>query len=503
MVEFSSVAMRILSPDGKTVLAELQTIDRAAVGTAARAGAAATTGIQQVQKQSAIAARQIAGNVAQIAAMGAASAESLKGIVTQGANIAFMFGAGGAIAGAIGLTGLAIANLFTRAREEMKETERQAALTLQRISRAGDIRGAAGRFGEATMLFSGEGDAVRGKDESDRAFEARKLGIQGIRAEIARLNAVIERTKPMPGAIFGGQRASDWREATDLVKEWNAELAKMVPRYEALIGVVNRLNREAGIDAAAVTRPTEQALARHEGRFAQLPGLMSGTLPGIARTPDLLRTQREWERISASIKDGLKKVQPIPPGELTPELERILQLDKAAESIALNFGQSLAAAIGQGVTAGLRGGIGDGFKALAGGVLQAMGAMFQQIGTSALLGMQFIKRIKDALIGFMPELGIPAAIGLIALGAGLSAAGASIGSSRGVGGGAAPGGFSSGATVIDRGLINPLNPAPNTAGLVAATPIHLAALIFGSPDDPVMQRHFLTTLDKAQARRAG
>lgn len=74
MVEFSSVAMRILSPDGKTVLAELQTIDRTNVATARRAGEVTTQNIQQVQKAAATSARQIAGNVAQIASMGTASA---------------------------------------------------------------------------------------------------------------------------------------------------------------------------------------------------------------------------------------------------------------------------------------------------------------------------------------------------------------------------------------------------------------------------------------------
>lgn len=488
---FSSVAMRILSPDGKTVLAELQTIDRQAVGTARRAGDAVSAGINQVQQRTAIATRQIAGNVAQITAMGVASAESLKGIVSQGANIAFMFGTGGAIAGAIGVTGLAIFNLFSRTREQIEETARTAAIELKKLSRGGDIGAVAGRHGRATLLFSGEADAIRGehdRDETERAFEARRKGIQGVRAEIERLEAVIARTAPKEGEIFGGERAIQFKDATDALKEWRAELVKLTAEYNQLVPLVDKLSKEAGEIATRVTAMTDAEKARALTAIAAARGLEGGRVPGVG--------------VSAP-NFSLPKFK-IKPPDLSESIDAsalqaawLQDWDKLVAGIGPAMGQTLADGIANGITTAIQtGSIGKAFGAMTGTILSGLGDMAIQVGTKALAFAQIWARLQTWLTA-NPIAAIPVALGLIAFGAALKGVGASM---SGRAGGFGGGGFSSGGGSLppNTTFIGTVGTAPSMAQ--PQQPVNINNPVFLSPRDPGLQRQVAEVIKYAAQR---
>lgn len=485
MTKFAEVEMPITTPGDKAALALLRELDRRAQETARNGGAAASSAIVQVQSKSATAARSIAGNIAMIAAAGEATAGSLKGILAQGANIAFMFGATGAIGGAIALTGLAIYNLFNRTRAEIEATALKARQELEKIARAGDLGSAAQR---AQYLFSGDPFAAafgKHEGESDAAFERRRLGLQGIQAAIA------EQERRRAGAAGGGALDQQRRTAAyNEIFRLREQERLLRQEYEATIPVVQKLAAAEGERAAFQLQQLREATEKERGDL--LGRLLSGGRPENQllgkpyATANLLDLS---DSMLKGIQERLRKAPPIPTTELTPELERILNAEMLAENIGNSFGATLAESIAAGFANIFEGGrfgarLENGFRAMAGAVLRGLGSVFQQIGITALAGMKLIATIKDAISSWAPGLGIPAALGLIALGAVLQAGGNSLANSGqgGVGGG---GGYASntGQTVINRGIINPLNQVvTNPASIQARPTINLFATIIGKND---------------------
>lgn len=501
MVDFSSVNLRILSPDGKNVLAELQTIDRAGQRVARNAGASATAGLQQVQRQAAVSARQIAGGVATIAAAGETTVASLKQIVSQGANMAFMFGAGGAVAGAIGVTALAMVTLFNRTRKEIEETARKAAAELRSLAQAGDIGRMGGRFGVATQLFSGEGRfAVRGEKESAEDFLIRQRGILGGRAELARLQAVIDDKSDTSG--------TGRRNRALATREWEAlgaALAKVEGRYGSLIGLMRELE---AVESERASRVVDDLRARSSlGLGDTRTGLIGRNglpVPGITGSPMVGTNMVE---LRAAMIEGIRKN--LKPADIGPSLagtefrtQALRDWKEMANSIGLQFGRSLADSIAAGFEAAFAKGanFGTAMASFGGAFLQALGGILQQIGTQALMAAKLIAQLQATLFS-NPVAAIPAAIGLIALGGVLRGVGGRMISNSPVGGGGGGGynAVASSGVVIDRGLINPLNGSPSGV----RSSVNLTAVFYGSPDEPKTQRWLLTTIDKARARREG
>lgn len=492
MVDFSSVNLRILSPDGKNVLAELQTLDRTNVRTARNIGTAQTAAISQVQTKSATAARQIAGNIAMVAAQGEVSAAALKNVVSQFANIGFMFGTGGAIAGAIGLTGLAIHNLFDRTRKEIEETRKKFEDELARMVNAGDV---ALMKKQAQDIFLGT--PAKQFEDGIRALEARRLPIQTM----------------LDNAIEAGNKIMQGRLQRDL-DAIDKELTPLLLKFErlrlAILDITNAPFQVPGLTPITSSARAPGAGARDEASVkAATDRLLEGMLPSVGVIGGDKHVGTDMTEFVAAmlggIQDALKRAPPLPPTEITPELERIIGIDAVAENIGGSFGETLANAIGAGVSAGIGGGgFAGGFRALTGSVLQAIGGMFQQIGVASLAGLKFMAAIEQAIKKFAPGLGIAASVGLIALGATLSAIGGSMGGSGrsfgGGGGGFGGGGFTAdSSTIIDRGMINPLNPL-SASGTVTARPmVNLYATVFGV-DDAQAQRQLRIMMDKALAR---
>jgi hypothetical protein len=497
VTDFSSVNLRILSPDGKTVLAELQTLDRVNQATARRIGDTQSAAVAQVGRQAATSARQIAGNVAQIAAAGEATASSMRGIISQGANIAFMFGTGGAIAGAIGVTGLAIVSLFTRAQKEIEATARKAAEELRTLAQSSNIGGIGGKFGVATTLFSGDRFAVRAEDESDRAFQARLKGIQGIRAEIARQQAIVD-------ANLGGGGTAQAKRQTALnhIHEWQRELDKMVPRYERLIGLMRELEDAESHAAAQVTANVKQE-ATSGGPLDRLLGRNGiPDVKALGFNPSAINPVELGDQMLETIRQGLRNVPSIDAGELTPELEEIIRIDSLAASLGTSFGLALVGGLTDGITSALSGGgLGGAFQAMTGAVLVGIGNMAIQIGMQSAAVLTLMEKIKLAIATFMPGAGLVAAIGMIGLGAGLVALGGSMGGGRGGrgSGGTSYGSQSGGRPTTYIGTVYPTGTTTDMSAIKPTPPITVNANLIGTRD-PSLQRELLTMIKFARQR---
>lgn len=464
MTDFSSVNLRILSPDGKTVLAELQTIDK--VGQRAAGNATAIGGNM---RKSVTAARQLA-----FAASG----------VTQG------------LTGAVGAAG----NL---------------AESIAMSSRNAKIAAGAGAIGAIVSTALAVGLAWKKGQEQLQTFLAttQQLASQTKIADLAGRGAASDHLAKREAIIAAGARDADQLRET-IKHEWQRNEA-LKARAALTQAQLRALDREVALERqkafAADVRGTRASLAQSAiaaggiglGPMARerFVGVNQLEAQKQAAIDDLMATAIE-KRYTPEQFDKLA-------GDITADFENqkkilIADLDEMANEVGQSFVSSLAGSISDGiVTAIASGSIGDGFKALSAGLLGGLGQLMVDVGTQSLLAAKLMTAIVAALRAFAPEGAIGPSIALILAGSALKGLGSRAMQSGGIGGGAASGssGFGGSGTIIYRGLINPINPAPNTAGIQAIQPINLTALIFGSPDDPIMQRHFLTTLDKANARR--
>jgi hypothetical protein len=172
--------------------------------------------------------------------------------------------------------------------------------------------------------------------------------------------------------------------------------------------------------------------------------------------------------------------------------------EQHVKSLGDSLGRSFADSIAGGIVAGIQGGgIAGGFRALLGGILSGLGHLMVEIGTESLLAANLFAGFVDALLAFDPPGAIAASLAMIALGGVLMGAGGAIGSGgRGGGGGGGYGG-GGGGTIIDRGIINPLNSSP---GSIAARPTNNFYSTFVGPRDPVVQRQFQEIVAHANRR---
>lgn len=480
MVDFSSVNLRILSPDGKNVLAELQTIDRVGQKTAKNVGAAHQQAFSDMSTHGALAARKLAGELAMIAHEGGISARSMKSLAIEAGSLATLFGPASAIAGAVALTGVAIYNLFHRTREEMSETRKKFEEELGKMVNAGD---------NASMMKQLQ-DLYRGTPANN--FED---GIQALEARRAPLSRQYNNAAAAGNTTMMGRLTAQLREI-DVV------LTPIQQKFNEISKAIRDIGN-APLTIRGMSGITTKAQAPGEP-MGRLDSLLFGMplMPGIGKTPGIMAGVSEMRD---SVLKALQQTPPLPELRITPEIERLMNLKAVATHIGDSFGQTLAQSIGVGIRAGIEGGgIAGGFKAMAGAVLQAVGGMFEQIGVAALAGMKFMATIKSAILGFAPELGIPAAIGLIVFGASLAAIGGSMGGRGSVGGGGGSGGYGYGSSlpgIIDRGLINPGNPlATSMAALEARPSVSFPGAVFIGTDDPGAQTQIVRLVEKGLAR---
>jgi molecular chaperone GrpE (heat shock protein) len=465
MTDFSSVNLRILSPDGKQVLAELQTIDK--VGQRAAGNA---TAIGANMRKSVTSARQLA-----FAATGVTS--GLTGAVGAAGNLAesiamsarnAKLAAGAGAIGALVSVALMVGVAWKKANDDMKEWN----ATMNQIASQTKIADLTG--------ISAASDRLAKIEAITQAADKEVVALEKISNKEERAAAIVAR------------RLQAQHEILALDREINRERQKA---YEADVRQSAASLAQSAIAAGGLGLGP-QARARFVG-VNQLSARRDAALSDLsAEAQEKGYSPAQLKKLSDDIVADFANQKKVLEAELA---------DMAGE-VGQTFVSSLVGSIGDGITAALAAGgtIGDGFKAMTAGMLAGLGDMMVSIGTESLLAAKLMSAIVNALRSFAPEGAIGPSLALIAAGSVLKGFASRIGGSVGGSGASRSGyGSSSGQTIVERGLINPLNPAPNTAGLRAVQPINITALVYGSPDDPTMQRHFLNVIDAAQTRRGG
>jgi hypothetical protein len=454
--------------------------------------------------------RQIAAGAEAVARQGKLTGEALKQIVSQGAEMAFMFGAAGPIVGAVAILGVAIFEHITRRMQEARDEINKARTEFEGIS---DLM-AAGKA--AQLRFSGSPTAIRKEGESNADFIARRFGIGGVRGRIEELRGQL----PKDVVDFIGKGRGS---GVGMMSGWG--LGKAVDEgakeLDALIEQLVRLKRES-----AELAPILAKLAEDEGKRAKnadAAALARELLAQALPTASIERDNR-WNKLLAPIgARGMPGVQAATAGGtlMTTPIGPHQQFGLKAPDVAHQFdnlfvnplGEAITKSIGEGIGGAISAGFDAAFArganiasvagAFGGVALRTIGGVFKDIGMQSLLGMQLMADVKLAIAAWNPALGIAASIGLIALGAALQSAGGRMGSAGGSFGGGGGGGSSSSVsppTIIDRGFINPATATIGSAASMSARePITLQPIIIG-PNDPVAQRAILELVRNAQRR---
>jgi hypothetical protein len=202
-----------------------------------------------------------------------------------------------------GITAMTLAwGKFTQASREAEAAALAARQELRELTHSGSIGNVGGRYGPATLLYSGDSLATRADGESDRAYRARLLGIQGVRGEMQRLNSIVD---DKSDSSYAGRR--DRALATREIQAWQRELDKLVPRYQGLIDLVNRLGSAEG--DAARSRISELRLGADAASGRVLSGLLRTSLPGVGITGSPMSGTNMTELSDAliqSVVNGLK-----------------------------------------------------------------------------------------------------------------------------------------------------------------------------------------------------
>lgn len=141
------------------------------------------------------AARTMATGLDNIARSGNLAGEGMRTVMMAGSDLAFMFGASGAIVGAVAVTGGAIYNLFERTRKEMEATRKKFADEIATMIRSADQIGMITRLRDLEL-----GDP--GKGYSAHAPGAFVGGIRDLEGQLA--SARTNTSAGEVGAIAGG-----------------------------------------------------------------------------------------------------------------------------------------------------------------------------------------------------------------------------------------------------------------------------------------------------------
>ncbi|MBX3173271.1 MAG: hypothetical protein KF709_02610 [Gemmatimonadaceae bacterium] len=214
-------------------------------GKARSSGRTAGSGADVVASKQANAMRAIAMTSETMARQGKISGETAKQVINNVSSMAFAFGKNGAIVGAIGISTLAIIQMFTRIREEAARTARETREEFARMEQL-DLAGAADRV---RALDTGDyrlRQRLGSADPAERAeaaAEARddfaRLGMQGIaqyRAQVAQqlvpLQQMFEEAQAQDRAAVTSFLASQTGEMYTRMKEDLAAMDRLAPEVE-------------------------------------------------------------------------------------------------------------------------------------------------------------------------------------------------------------------------------------------------------------------------------
>lgn len=225
-----------------------------------RTTSAMAKGADGIGQRYSVAAVQIASAAENMARAGKLGGEGLKQIIVQGSNMAFMFGAQGAVVGAVGIASLAIIEFFRKARDETQKLAEQTKRALDEMQNRGDAVGLTER---ARVLF--EGTPAAGFAD----------GIKALRREYEALGRTLDELKRKGGDVqaqlasqFGTAGAAAAKIGTSGAGALGSEFAKVKKKY----------------DAVAAQLQAAEAEFREIQRKVQAPG------PSSSRTVDPIRT---------------------------------------------------------------------------------------------------------------------------------------------------------------------------------------------------------------------
>lgn len=429
-----------------------------------------------VQSRAATAAKSVAISLDMIASTGAVTREHLRRVATDAANMALLFGKGGPVLAAIGITGLALFNLFANARAERKKLEEESIDGLKRMVNVGDHEGMRTRQKE---LWEGTpaGDF--------------KDGVAAIEASIAALSVAWNPDRETIAGFLARQRQ------IDIEREKLKPLREEYDRLTAAILKVNNTPRPApgqlpaqvitpGVRPQFMGAPLEP---RGTVDYSPLEKRADEALAGARRA--LLGDPEEFaKQLAKDIADALKGV------DITGD-EIIKKFRKLQTPLSNGIADSLLAGIGGGIAIAINSGsIGEAFRGLASTVLAGLGDMIAAIAVKAIAASALMIKFQSWLT-LNPVAALGAAVALMALaramGGGSRAGGAS-------GGASSHAGYAGTAAAIAESstrLVFGNNSVGTAAGM---TPRQTNNVVIIGPDDPRAQRAITDLLRKAEGR---
>lgn len=454
-------------------------------------------------------ARTAAGGLEAMARTGQASSGVMKTLVTSGAEMAFMFGPKGAIAGAVAITGIAIFQFFKRTRDEITATRKKAQEEVAAMLNVGNYLGLQTQLRDVEIGTPGEfyKDGIRGVDLrlaeiakeraagasgwfstkiGDLAKEERELLAK--RAELVaraeRLRSIILNPPAAPRPISGLPAVISTARSPYAKPEPEKKLKSLLEIYPAALSA-------SAIAGAVVDKYTGGAVARGADKITR------ESIAGLAGKTVRSAGESITESIRAAVSSGKSAVS-AGLQDYKTEIEK--RTKEIADFVQGGVANTLSNAISSAMQAAFSGeGIGGAIKGFLRAMLIGIGQMFQQIGMAYLAGAEFLTRIQAWLIA-NPSLAIPASIALIALGAALQAGGSSIGGRRGgYGGGGSVYSTAAAGNVIDRGYINPANPLLGANRVTSAQGVTVNNPVFIGRDDRKAQRELIAMIRAAEA----
>jgi hypothetical protein len=458
------------------------------------------------------ASKQIANGIASIATTADISALSLKGIAQQVSSIAFGFGAGGAFVGSIATVGLALYDHVTKPLKEAQQEAANLQKSLIDLARSQSLTGAAEK---ATTLYSGDRFARQVRTDDVKKVPAdlsgtaiRELyGLEGLEKEQKRLGDILWGKSGQLSARVHAEISARKDEIDALVTSTKGE-------YRATLEIVTALAAKEGERAKTAAKIAADVKAAKAGTPSQ-----KGTNLLFERLPlpkDLTQDRALSDLLNSAAVDRQIKPATIAPTAMQGMTDDALKgiktmADQVHGALANGLGDAIASGFDAAFSGkGIAGAVGD----FAGAALRVIGGVFKQIGTQALIGLKFLETIRQAIIAH-PALGIPAAIGLIALGSALQSTGSGAGAARGASYSvAASGGYGGAGSITAPIIVNPTSSVtpsvPNPAAglrseditsITPKAPIVVTGNYFLGTNDPSFQRHLVETFEKASKRR--
>lgn len=210
------------------------------------------------------AARAIAGATETMARQGRVGGEAIKQLIAQGANAALFFGPTGAIAGAVGISILAITQLASKAREELARLRREEMEGLNRFA-ALDATGQAREINQLTRgdTFVAEYQDIWAAADEERASMLARRGTTRLRIESQMLEDAVKRIREA-GRITEYDRSIFAFFGFDRTEGGLSELAEAGKRITELRAASDKLKRDI-----AVRTPIMQSTATDEARARQ------------------------------------------------------------------------------------------------------------------------------------------------------------------------------------------------------------------------------------------